>query len=95
MKPNFDALVSFFAWLLAAFCVVCALCVVMGVLLWRGRKNKVDNIECSLKPSVKDQATQVTQAIEAVEPGITPSYVRVPPKMHWTTCNADWCRPMP
>jgi negative regulator of sigma E activity len=23
-----------------------------------------------------------------------PVYSRVPPKVHWSTCQADWCRPL-
>ena len=75
-------------WLLAATgCIL----VIIAIMLMKYRRTKTA-VESKARPT--DANHTATRAAAADVCYREPVWARVPPKVHWSTCQADWCRPL-
>ena len=76
-------------WLLAA--TGCILVIVIIMLIKDKYKHKHQHKRTQTAVESKARPPDANHADVCYR---DPVWARVPPKVHWSTCQADWCRPL-
>ena len=87
-KLKGEALKESSQWLSASTLVLTA-CIVFGLALAYAKFTKRHTIKAGLVHTPKNVQRPVADVCYR-----EPVWARVPPKVHWSTCQADWCRPL-